>query len=476
MADTLSNWIKVFSDCEIPVLHKSKHQIYELQKDEQDITITVLTDIARQDPGFSIALLRHAGRSKKKEITTLSHAISLISIPLVIKMLSDLPELEKVLDKSMVCRILNNYSHQYQIAFMAKEWSVMRKESENNEIFTAGLNRGFVRFLMYFIDPDIAIELEKIYTTPDHDHKLKEKELLGNNVDDIAQAIAKNWNLPELIRESYSGKHHNPKITGIRLATELIHKIYSQHSIHYAEELTNRIAEYIRKNENQTAAKINWIIINAIRNSQQYLPYQPLLKMMMCCPSSIKKETTVKNANNKSNDTILLACIKALRSDNTSKSTGKLIEVAIKAMKEGVGFSRVCFMAFDTSEKSLQVNMQSVDNDLPSLKHLKISIGLNKLFNQLLKKEQILCINSKNQYKFSGLLPQTLRPMKPIATIIVSSFYVNKKVIGCFFVDHGHTDKQLTIKDRQLFQSICTELKAAIESIIIKNKSAKKVA
>ncbi|MCZ6802662.1 MAG: hypothetical protein O7D86_01680 [Proteobacteria bacterium] len=140
MADTLSHWIKAFSDCEIPVLYKSKRRIHDLQENEQDITVSVLTEVARLDPGFSISLLRHIGRSTKKEITTLSHAISLISIPLVIKMLNDLPTLEEVLDENTVPGILNEYFRQYQTAFMAREWSVLRKESENNEIYTATLN------------------------------------------------------------------------------------------------------------------------------------------------------------------------------------------------------------------------------------------------------------------------------------------------------------------------------------------------
>ncbi|MEO1925975.1 MAG: hypothetical protein ABGY08_08325, partial [Gammaproteobacteria bacterium] len=99
MANKLSDWIKAFSNCEIPVLYQSKRRIHELQEDEQDITVTVLADIARQDPGFSIHLLRHVGRASKKEITSIYHAITLISIPIVIKMLTDLPTLEKVLDK-----------------------------------------------------------------------------------------------------------------------------------------------------------------------------------------------------------------------------------------------------------------------------------------------------------------------------------------------------------------------------------------
>ncbi len=476
MADTSSHWIKAFSDCEIPVLYKSKRRIHELQENEQDITVTVLADIARQDPGFSITLLRHAGRSKKKEITTISHAISLISIPLVIKMLTDLPVLEKVQDSKTVTRILDAYAHQYQTAFMAREWSILRKESEHNEIFTAGLNRGFVRFILYLIDPDKAHKLEKIYLTPDDKHKIKEKELLGNTVDVIAQAIAQHWKLPELIRESYSGKHHNPKITGIRLAADLLHQVYSHSSIHYPEELINRVAEYIRVPANMAPGKINWIIINTIRNSRKYLSYQPLLLMMMSYPSSIKKEANVKKTVSTPEKAVITDCIKLLRSNNSNKPARGLIKVAVKAMKDGIGFSRVIFMSYDTNEKSLKAKFQSIDNDLPSLKQLKIPIDLNKLFNQLLRKEQTLCINSKNHHKFSNFLPDALRPMKPTATIIVNAFYVNNKVAGCFYVDHGQTNKQLTTNDLQYFKSICTELKAAIESTIIRNKSARKVA
>lgn len=433
MVDTLSHWVKAFSDCEIPVLYKSKRRIYELQKDEQDITVTVLADVARQDPGFSISLLRRAGRSKKKEITTLSHAISLISIPLVIKMLSDSPVLEKVLDKNTVPKILNVYAHQYQTASMAKEWSILRKESENNEIFTAGLNRGFVRFILYSVDPDKAYKLETIYLAPDANHKERERELLGHSVDEIAQAIAQNWKLPELIRESYSGKHHNPKITGLRLAAELMHQIVSHTSLHYPEELINRVADYIRINAKQAPGKVNWIIIKTIRNSRKHLPYQPLLLMMMSYPSSIKKETKIKKITSTSEATTLADGIKLLRSNDSNKSSAELIEIAVNTMKYGIGFSRVVFMSFDASEKCLKVHLQKIDNDLPNLKQLNISIELNTLFNQLMRKEQTLCINSKNQHKFSDLLPVPLLPMQTQATIIVNAFYVNKRIAGCFF-------------------------------------------
>ncbi len=477
MAKTLSEWVKTFSDCEIPVLHESKLRIHILQEDEQDITVSVLADIARQDPGFAISLLRHAGRNGKKEITTLSHAISLISIPLVIKMLTDLPELEKVIAKKYISIILGIYAYQHQIACMAKEWSILRKESENHELFTAGLNRGFFSFMLYLIEPVMAKQIETIYFADSKNYLAKEKELLGYNVDEISEAIAKSWKLPELIRESYSGKHHNPKITGIRLAAELMHEIHSHYSIQYQEELLQRVAEYMRVPTKSAPGKLNSTLIKTIRHSQQYLPYQPLLSIIMSYPASIKK-TPEKIIVEKevAENTIFADAIKLLQAKNPNVSVRELIEITIQALKEGIGFSRAIFMGYDKNEQSLSVKLQAVDRGLPDFKNLQISLKLNKLFNPLLKKEQILCINSINQHKFIPLLPEKLRPLKPIATIIISSFYVNGKATGCFYVDYGANDKQLSAKDLKLFKIICNELKAAIELALSKRSPVKKVA
>ena len=310
MAKSLSQWVNAFTVCEVPVLYKSKHQLHELQENEQDITVSVLADIARQDPGFSISLLRHAGQNTKKEITTLSHAISLISIPLVIKRLTESPSLEKTFDKKMLNRIMRVYAYQYQNAFMARQWSIMRKESENNEIFTAALNRGFVRFMLYLIDVDQGIELENIYYKKSDDHKQKEKALLGDHVDVIAESIAKKWKLPELIRESYSGKHHNPKVTGIRLSAELMHQIYTSQSVHYPESLLIRIAEYMRSPANYATGKTNTIIAETIRKSYQQLPIQPFLKILMHSPGIKKSHTPATIDHMKSRQKIIQDCIK----------------------------------------------------------------------------------------------------------------------------------------------------------------------
>lgn len=475
MTKSLSDWIKIFSDCEIPVLHKSKRKIYDLQQEEKDITITVLSDIARQDPGFAITLLRHAGCSSKREITTVYHAISLISIPVVIKMLSNLPELEKTVDEKIYSKIIEIYTYQYHVACIAKDWSILRKEQEHHENFTAALNRSFFSFMLYLINPDIAKRIENIYFSDSKNVVENETKLLGNSVDEISEALAKHWNLPELIRESYSGKHHNPKITGNRLASDLMQQIFSNQSVQYPEDLIKRVADYMRVPAGKAPGRINRVIIDTIRQSYTYLPYQPLLLIMMSYPSSIKEEVPEK-VEIKNENTVLSDCIKLLLAKDLNKPPRELIQITMKALHEGIGFSRVLFMQMNKKENCLDVKFQSLNSDLSKIMPLRVSLELNRLYSQLIRKEQTLCINPKNQHKFIELLPQKLRPLKSNATIITNSFYANNKNIGCFFADHGNSDKQLNSKELQSFKSICTALKTAIESNLVKNVPQKKVA
>ena len=475
MAKSLSEWIKIFSDCEIPVLHKSKRKIYDLQQEEKDITISILSDIARQDPGFAMTVLRHAGTSSKREITTVYHAISLISIPIVIKMLTDLPELEKVVDKKHYSKIIEIYTYQYHVACIAKDWSILRKEQEHHENFTAALNRSFFSFMLYLIDPALAKDIERVYFADPKKYLENEKKLLGNSVDEISEAIAKNWNLPELIRESYSGKHHNPKITGSRLASELMHQIYSNESIQYPESLIKQVAEYIRVATERAPGEINRVIINTIRQSYTYLPYQPLLTMVMAYPSITKKQTNKSNEA-KSENTIFSECNTRLQSIDSSNTAKDLIEITMKGLHDGLGFSRVVFMQMNRKENCLEVKFQSIAKDQTKIKPLRVSLELNKLYRQLVQKEQTLCINPKNQHKFVELLPEKLRPIRSNATIITNAFYANNKLIGCFFVDHGNLDNQVNNHELQSFKLICTSLKTAIESNLASRVPTKKVA
>lgn len=475
MAKALSDWVKVFSDCEIPVLHKSKRKIHDLQEEEKDITITVLSDIARQDPGFAIGLLRHAGRSSKREITTVHHAISLISIPIVIKMLTEAPELEKTVDKKIYSKIIDIYTYQYHVACITKDWAVLRKEQEINENYTAALNRSFFSFMLFLIDANTAKMIEKVYFADPDNYVENEKKILGNSVDEISEAIAKDWNLPELIRESYSGKHHNPKITGSRLASDLMHQIFSNESVQYPDNLIKRVAEYMRVPVGRAPGKINRVIIETIRHSYTYLPYHHLLSIMMSYPSSIKKKAPIK-VETKSGNTVLSDCTKLLLAKDINKSPRELIEITMKALHEGIGFSRVLFMQMNTKENCLDAKFQSLDSGLSNVMPLRVSMDLNKLYSQLIKKEQTLCINPKNQHKFIDLLPQKLRPSQKNATIITSSFFANKKNIGCFFVDYGNSEKQITSQELQSYKSVCLALKTAIESSLVKKAPAKKVA
>ena len=127
--------------------------------------------------------------------------------------------------------------------------------------------------------------------------------------------------------------------------------------------------------------------------------------LMSYSPIIIKNTATLKK-----NKKTLSEYINKLQSQTEKRNTRELISLGVHAMNEGIGFSRVIFFAFDKNENSLKNYNQVIEKNLPVIKNITISLELNKLFNQLLSKEQILNINTQNQHKYCQFLPAALRP------------------------------------------------------------------
>ncbi len=471
MTDNSKHWITAFNKCNFPILKKSREKLDALRENEDDIKINDLLEIARLDPGIALTLLRYAGTRQKKEITTLSHAILLISIPQTLKILSGLTVLEEKYPADIALFIKQLYTQHYLIAYLSMDWAIYRKESETNELFTAGLNHDFFILIVSLIEYEKAKALLKI-RDKDKNRKEREIELLGSDINFLSEKVAKSWRLPELICESYSEHHHNPKITGIRLASDLVEWIYTKQSILYPESILGQVAEYLHVPLHKAPSIINKSIVSVLRHTYQRLPEKRLVRIFMSL--SVLKNQTLNFEQDKKQT--LSDFVQQLTTTKTKKNTGQLIHLSTKALYEGAGIPRVLFFAFNKNANILNLFSQKVNKQSTELKHLSISLELNRLFSQLMKKEQTLIINTRNKHKYIDFLPSILKPTNPKTTIIINSIYVNNKKLGCLFIDFEENEKELSNQHIKSYKIICKALKAAIESNLSKKNSIKKVA
>ncbi|MEQ8289440.1 MAG: HDOD domain-containing protein [Gammaproteobacteria bacterium] len=471
MAKTLTEWIKQASDCQFPVLAASKRRLVELLDNEDNIKVDDLLGLARLDPGFSISLLREAGiRSRKKrEITTLSHAILLLSIPATIKLMHRLPVLEQTVKPELAYRIKRLYFYQHLNGSLAMAWSIQRQESENNELFTAGVNHDFLYLILYLTEFDTAIKLYNYSTSSLAELIEKEKELLGYSVEELSSAIAQAWHLPYLIRESFADKQHSPKLAGIRLASEVVQWLYIHKCYDYPEKLFQKVTTYMRVNEQKTHVLINRSIVQAFRNTHGKLPPGNSIRAFMSHPARLdqadKQSTPVNRKEN------LLNCIELLRKIPAAASHIIPIKQVINTLHDTIGFTRTAFFFMNHTDNCLDSAITANDNASKQLARLLISLELNRLFEKLMQKEVLLIINDDNKHKYLPHMPPGLVSDKINECMLLHSLKLDGKPYGCFVITYDKGTKALSEAELNAYKTITRELKSALKKLQSLHKS-----
>lgn len=466
MAKTLSEWIQQASNCQFPVLAASKRQLVELLHNEDSIQVEDLLRLARLDPGFSISLLREAGiRSRKKrEITTLSHAILLLSIPATIKLLRRLPVLEKSIKPELADRIKSHYFYQHLTGSLAMAWSIQRHESENNELFTAGVNRDFLHLILYLTDSNTAAKLDNYSTSSLSSLKEKEKELLGHSIEDLSHAIAQAWHLPYLIRESFADQEHNPKLAGLRLASELVQWLFIHRCYDYPEKLFRDVTAYMRVNEKKTHVFINRNIVQVFRNTHGKLPAGNSIRAFMGHPSRLDEagRQSIYVFSRKDN---LKNCIALLRKLPATAAHVVPIKHVINTLNDTIGFKKTAFFFMNHAENCLGAPITADDSTSTQPGKVLISLDVNRLFQKLMQKEVLLIIDDKNKHKYLPHMPPDLVSDQVNESMLLHSIILDGKPYGCLVITYGKGTQALGKAELHAYKTIVSELKSALKNL-----------
>lgn len=471
MKKTLAEWITLANQCQFPVMSISKQKLSDLLENEEDIKVDDLLTLTRLDPGISINLLRYAGKKQKREVTTVSHAILLISIPIVIKQIQALPTLEDVIDNNLISKIKRFYFFQYLTGTIAMDWSILRKESENNELFAAGLNRSFAQLFLFLTDTDTANDLHQFRAKNIAEVVEKETALIGCTLDQLSKAIAENWNLPYLIRESYSSHHHNPKVQGIKLADKLVRWLYVHELFNYPEKLIEQVSEYIRSSSENTCTQINKSVIKAIRSTHDRLPRGSILRALMSHPDSIiaQKNTLVVDKKKILSNKLML-----LRKSISKLEENSACNAYVEAMFHYFGPSKLAILLYDTEQNTLGNAVTANNSESSLLKKVMISLEINRLFQQLTKKESLLLIDENNKKKYIPHMPPGLLSVTHNGIIILHSIFINKQLYGCIVMQKNEKNTITQPQERKIYQTIYKELKNTLE--LLQNSNHSKVA
>ena len=201
----LESWIAYFQDVEIPVLRQTAQHIEALSKREE-FNARKLATVVLHDPLMILRLFiyiaRHRGRNQQRDITTVEAALLMIGMGPFFENFSALPVVEQQLKahpKALVAllRVVGRGRHASR---WARDWAILRRDPEVEELTLAALLHDFAELLMWCFSPVLANRVLERQTA---DKTLRsvavQQEEYGVPLYRIKKVMAEHWCLPGML-------------------------------------------------------------------------------------------------------------------------------------------------------------------------------------------------------------------------------------------------------------------------------------
>jgi len=226
---SLDAWVSYLSHVELPVLRSSAHALEVLAADQDTIDGRDIAAVVLQDPLLATRVLSyiesHRNPARSAEISTIGHAIMMLGIAPFFRSFADPPVIEDRLaaHPRALLGLLKVVGRARHAAHWARDWAVQRRDLNADEVTVAALLHDLAEMLLWCVAPTLAL---RIRSMQDADRALRSRDaqrsVLGVAVLDLQLALARAWNLPELLLRLMDDEHAaNPRVRNVALAVSL---------------------------------------------------------------------------------------------------------------------------------------------------------------------------------------------------------------------------------------------------------------
>lgn len=225
----LAPWVSYFKDVELPVLRHTVQQLDALREDAENINTRQLATVIMHDPLMTMRVFCHmeSHRSQRQvtDITTIERALMMIGLQPFFEQFKDLPVVEQQLKghpKAML-GLLQVVARARHAAEWGRDWALLRKCPEFDEIAVAALLHDFPEILMWCFAPTLAIRVKTLQKSdPTRRSVNLQKSEYGVPLFEIKQELARLWGLPQLLFALMSPENaDSPNVRNVKLAVDL---------------------------------------------------------------------------------------------------------------------------------------------------------------------------------------------------------------------------------------------------------------
>jgi HD-like signal output (HDOD) protein len=222
-------YVDFFVQQPFPVLRRTVEAFARLAQDLDRVTRQDIASTVQADPLMTMRLLSHieAHRDKTQnhDIATVRSAIVMMGILPFFRTFGGIPSAEEVLEsrpKALV-GLLRVVSRACKAARYAREWAVIRRDLDVNEVTIAALLYEAAEMIAWINAPDL---IQRVFDMQRADRELRssvaQREVFGITAQELQYALIRAWHLPQLlVRLLDESQANHPRVRTITLAVDL---------------------------------------------------------------------------------------------------------------------------------------------------------------------------------------------------------------------------------------------------------------
>ncbi len=490
-----------------PVLGRCVKEISELSDTAGNQR---LVGIYAYDPLLCARVLRATNRRDQTQLSALEQAPLFLGAEEFRHMAVTAPILEQTLQGAALAAYIQAVKRAYTKAKLAGHWSSRHGYAHPQEFFYATLLAGIGELGIRMVEPELGHRIDS--AAVDGGWHGVDKPILGFSSTELSLALAREWNLPDILQQALTSgdnPHKKPELVQLTLGVMEAARIdpLSQTTLEFLERgavtgggVADRLREELLVFCRGVAREVSeWYPTDP---GQDFIPFFPgLFRWPEPLPSAsagaVKRRTALtdtkvnrpppkerskvasprKVAEKKPPEAAVRAsrAVKPSLADRKprlepqgkkrGKNAQQVIMEALHGLNRDIGLPRVVFAMNSGDKKHIEGRyFTGVTKDSP-LRSLRIDRSSSTLFSRLLDKPQNVWVNDSNRKRVESLFDDNMRQVLGAQDFFAASIYLRAKPVGILYADSGSADMRLEEKQYQQFKAARLSLINRLEAI-----------
>lgn len=413
-----------------------------------------LQDVLIHDPAATVALFRRLEQARPgafEQVSEIAHAVSMIGMEPVRRMLNALPELPPI-EHSPGDRAPTGlaYSQAAHAAIYAAAIADRAGMPASQALPTAALLQNPAMIALWSADPEAA-QRASCALRDGVSADIAFGAEIGVSLGEANRHLAEAWALPRLARQAMAAETPSRSLQVVRIADKLAESTAAGWANCNETQAVGDLAAFLRIEPDQATGWLHRLAADAARTLDRFDYPLPGFELMLL-PAQTDDE-----------DEEDMPEMRFFRSKQGESAPSRInlndmMAGLMKQIRDETGAERVVFAMLSPDRIHLRTRLALGGDANDGIRRLNLPMARTNLFVALMSKSQSVWINTRNRAKYRNYLPGELSQHLDGDGGYVMSIFIDDQPLGLVYADRG----KLSEAGYQRFRGLCMQLGRAL--------------